>query len=195
MRTITLKDKQGNFLYQGVNPEGYINGDGIPDEDFTPIDIEDIVVVTPLGEIGFGQYKLQATVDAAILSVEEVADDYHAKLAGTTNPKKAKRYEKNVELARAILNNTASGNVKAAMQKQLDADKRNDPDVFSEMDLESFCQWLVRLGDLADVAAPLIEAIRIDGKARLKQVTKASEIERVEQEVKDAFASLMQGAA
>lgn len=175
-----------------INGEKLIN---VPVDENILIDLG----MSPKDATSLVESKLnEIDIQSSIESVEKMADFYHEKLIGTTNEKKAKRYELNVKHAKAILSGSASDVVRAVMQKQLDADKLNDPDVFSEMDLKSFCEWLVNLGELSEVAAPLIETIRIEGKAKIKAAKTSEERSLVKSQLAERaeveYKKLMQGA-
>lgn len=132
-----------------------------------------------INKIDIEQQKIEA-----IATVEAVANQYHAELVGTSDPLKAKRYEQNVLHARAITNNAASDAVIAAMQAQLDANKAVNPTVFAVMDLKAFCEWILGLASLSEVAAPYIETIRITGRAMINAATDQAGIEAALEQLK-----------
>lgn len=123
--------------------------------------------------------ELLAAKAAAIRLIEQKANEFHALVVGTNDPRRAERFALNLELAQKLLAGTATAIEQQSLQMQLDANQQAGHPVLSGKTLEQFAQWIVQYKDFSTLGSGLIESTLIKGRAAINAAQSIDEIEQI----------------
>lgn len=139
--------------------------------------------ITRLNQIGLGFVIDKAVLDAVktetITLIEQKANEFHALIVGTDDPRRAERFALNLELAQKLIAGTATAIEQQALQMQLDANQQAGHPFLTDKTLQQFAQWIVAFKDYSTLGSGLIEATLIKGRAAVNAAQSIEEIEQI----------------
>lgn len=115
----------------------------------------------------------------AIALIEQKANEFHALVVGTNDPRRAERFALNLELAQKLIAGTATAVEQQALQMQLDANQQAGHPILTGKTLQQFAQWIVQFKDFTTLGSGLIEATLIKGRAAVNAAQSIEEIEQI----------------
>lgn len=138
--------------------------------------------------------ELANAKQAAIALIEHKANEFHALVVGTNDPRRAERFALNLELAQKLVAGAASTVEQQALQWQLDANQQAGHPFLTGKTLQQFAGWIVQFKEYTVRGSALIEATLIKGRAAINAAQSIEEIEQIKaqlaQQAQAAFVQL-----
>ncbi len=136
---------------------------------------------------------LAAIKKQAIALIEQKANEFHALVMGTNDPRRAERFALNLELAKRLVAGTASVVDQRSLQIQLDANQLAGHVVLADKTLRDFAEWIVDFEEYTTLGSALIESTLIKGRAAINAAQSVEQIDQIKAQLaQDAQAAFVQ---
>lgn len=123
--------------------------------------------------------ELAQAKQSAVNGIEQIANQYHARIVGTADRNREARFALNLEAAKKVLLGTATDIEQQMLFLQLEANQQAGHPVLVGKTLEQFAQWIVDFEKITMLGAGMIESTLIKGRTLVNAASSMDEIGQI----------------